>query len=1015
MRNYPGSGTEARPHICHPFMLSYQLKARSAPQSTRHQESGSRLVRKSPLLFLPTRLFGSVSNLIFIWACILCLAFNLFCVEGIAAQSGPSIYLISPRSLPYRPMEYSKIDVEIWGENFSPYDTYGLEVGGALIPGNALNLRFESSNTIIFRLPASIGQLALATLKIRLYNFTTSAYSNTMYLLFNRDKNNPPVSAAGVSQTGLDYIWGLWGRGGAVLQEGNIYAFVDLFDTALSVNKRTNPESVGLPVMGFDVCGDMLVTNSTGQTTVVPKDYRTTNNGWRWEGCREYPKLTRIWWDELYPPKSLAAEDYLLQIKDAWASKLSNQLAFRVLPKNTPPYLASLTQKAVIAGYSSALGLIEAKGFNLQYATQIVFEGPVKAAATLQLKSNEKATFTLPAKLLPGMYKVYLLNSTGSRSNSYQFKVMQEGAAYVNPGTYLHMNFHDLMYVKGGNQDRWKIHVTSPFTPSLQYPQRSTLFFWQENLDSVFYDGKRNDPHALLNPDQGAIEIKGYCPADNPQAQYGLGTRPVFRHGYHHIMNIFEEGGTYQSKKKINIRTLYYIPKASPRSRGYENIWSHWNGQTIPAQASWLHFEVYMRDGYSVNNEAVVVTKPEFAKYLGANNKALYGQCFDIKFYYDFVNRKEGALYVKVHGIDNEYVDQTFNLSRRIAKTGERVDLTPLVRGAFDFGSEKRHPHYILDTSQPEKSGSGGSFSEISITDGSDPAPAPTPAPTSTATAIGTYGPPTITPTPTKTPTATSTPVSARTSTPTPTPTQAVGGINPPPGLPTFSPTLNPSSETPAPSAPGGEIEALVPAGLQTKIIAARVGRYVGLALQVASGPYRGKRLVTLVSASGSTPGTKISFIAHKDQGTSTEVKYYFRAPVNTDSITPLFGSWSGSLGSKQSVFFIPMSFGKLERSQRRERRRAKREGRAIPEALHNLSFRYISYVLDYSTAANSNFVPLVRSEVKTTKVNLRKLARLAKQGRLQRLRSLAAKTPKELKKLNKEMTAGIEGVFRAQ
>lgn len=628
-----------------------------------------------------------------------------------AVSSGQgSVRLFAPNPVDIS-TDYHGKKIAIWGENLN---RPGLQVewNSKLHAGSAFTLTFHLQNEVTLKIPATL-DLPLGIQTLRLYDPAARAYSNPIRLIVNRATQAPNIPLEGASRTVLDHFWGLWGGEGAVLQQNNIYAFVDLFDCKISKYKSMRAARHGLPLMGFEVCADLVITDPASVDTVVPGDGKEAASGWVWEGCPNWPNFTHNWWAELYPPETLASGAYTVKLKAISDGKYSNSRSLIVLPQDTPPFLLSLDRGAAVEGYSSALPEIQVRGYNLNKATRVIFSGASPAIATLRTVSAEEGSFTLPPALPPGDYLVHLGDATGAISNRRPFKVMMNRPVLSGPNvtTFVQMDFREKMYVRHGSADRWE--VSGPLRFVENTPGKSVPFFWKENVDNIFYNGRRTDGHTLLHPDRGTIEIRGYRPKDWPLGRSRTGT--TFNHGYHHILNIFPQDGDWHSKQRILVRALYYIPHTTnPASWGYWHVWSHWNGLNLNPEGSWTHFEVVVRDDYEQTDTAVIVTDPSFAAELA---DPMGSKAFDIKFVYDFADKKEGAIYVKIHGQDKDWVDRTYRWSRKIARTGDRLDLSPLIPGAFDLGTEKRHPHRILEASQTAKSNAGGTIDEVVITD----------------------------------------------------------------------------------------------------------------------------------------------------------------------------------------------------------------------------------------------------------------------------------------------------------
>ncbi|MBN2492172.1 MAG: hypothetical protein JXQ29_15095 [Planctomycetes bacterium] len=627
--------------------------------------------------------------------------------SAIAAQGAPVLYTPNPVDIP---SDYHGREIVLWGERL---DRAGLEVewNGQRHPGALFELRHHPANELTLRIPSSI-PLALGVQTLRLYDPTARAYTNPLKLIVSRATTHPAIPLEGSSHAVLDHFWGLWGGEEAVLQAGNLYAIVTLFHLPIAKNKTAAGARWGLPLMGFHVSSEAILTEPGGHEIVVPGDGKETAGGWTWEGSPAFPKVTNEWWAELYPPAHLEAGAYTVELKAYRDGKRSNPRSLIVLPPDTPPFLMALGRGAVVEGYTSALPAIPVMGYNLNRATHVHLAGPRTAAVELQVTASEQGSFRLPAELPPGQYTVHLGNATSRRSNRRTLRILANRVVPAGPEgtTFVRLDFRDHMFVAGGRADRWVLPGALRFVASAA--GRTVPFFWRENLDHVSYDGQRADNHALLHPDRGTIEIRGYRPYDWPLGR--TDGAAMFNHGYHHLLSLFPQGGDWRSKVRILVRTVYYFPNLPSPSWGYWDVWSHWNEQLVAPAGNWTHFEVVLRDNYEKTDMAVVVTDPSFAAELA---HPIGTKTFDIKFVYDFVDRKEGALYIRVHGKDADYVDRTYRSSRKIATAQDRLDLHPLVNGAFDLGTEKRHPHRILEPSQPAKSGAGGTLDELVITD----------------------------------------------------------------------------------------------------------------------------------------------------------------------------------------------------------------------------------------------------------------------------------------------------------
>jgi len=623
--------------------------------------------------------------------------------------SAPVLHVASPVHIS---MDFRDKEIALWGEHFSG-KTLSVEWNGILYSGATFGLRHRPLNEVTLQIPASM-IVKPGENVVRLYDTREKVFSNPIKIRVVRDRAFPPVNQPGPSLSALDHFWGGWGDGGAVLQEGNILAFVDLFDLKLVTREGVT----GLPLMGFDVCADVIVQDASGQDVVVPASGATAG-GWRWEGCGQWPKYTHTWWSVLHPPPSLKAGVYSVRLRSVLDKAESNRLSLVVIPPGTPPYILSLGRSAVVQGYSSSFPSIPLVGYNLNQASKVYLTGTSTQAVSLTVQSNERAAFTLPPNLAPGDYLVRLGDAASPLSNARRLSVIANHPGQVPPEVLVHLDFNEFMYVKNGHPDHWLLSGPLRFVDSPSAPGRRLPFFWQENLEFLHYAGTTALGHTQLDRDRGTIEIQDYRPQDWPPGR--TEERHQFNHGYHHLLNLFERGGNWQSKYKINVRTLYYIANpTSPTAWGYWDVWSHWNGRTIEPEGTWSHFQVFMRDGYEPENTVVVVTDPSFAAELVP---PLKDKRFDLKIIYDFVDRKEAAILVKVHGKDADYVDRTYRWSRPIARGNERVDLSRLESGWLDFGTEKRHPHKILDSTQYVKSGAGGAIGSLRITDRGFPPP----------------------------------------------------------------------------------------------------------------------------------------------------------------------------------------------------------------------------------------------------------------------------------------------------
>jgi len=621
----------------------------------------------------------------------------------------PVLHVASPAHIA---MDFRDQEIAIWGEELSG-KSFSVEWNGILYSGATFALLHRPANEVTIKIPVSM-VVKPGENVVRLFDTATKVFSNPIKILVVRDGAFPPVNKPGASITALDHFWGSWGEGGAVLQEGNILAFVDLFDLKYVTKDGIN----GLPLMGYDVCADAIVQDGSGRDLVVPASGALAG-GWRWEGCRLWPKYTHAWWAVLHPPPDLKAGVYTVRLRSVLDQKESNRLPLVVLPSGTPPYILSLDRSAVVQGYSAALPAVSLLGYNLNRASKVYITGKSTQAVSLTVQTSGRATFSLPPSLPAGDYLVRLGDAATPLSNARRLTVIANNPGRVPPEVLVHLDFNEFMYVRNGHPDQWWLSgplrlVDSPTTPGRRMP-----FFWRENLDFVYYGGTTASTHAQFNPDRGTIEILDYRPQDWPPGRFE--ERYQFNHGYHHLLNLFERGGSWQSKHKVNVGTLYYIANPSnPEAWGYWDVWSHWNGRTITPDGTWPHLQIFMRDGYEIEDAAVVVTNPSFSTELVP---PLGDKRFDIKIIYDFVDRKEAAILVKVHGKDPDYVDRTYRWSRKIARGSGRVDLSRVASGGLDFGTEKRHPHKILDFTQTVKSGAGGGIGSVRISDRGFPPP----------------------------------------------------------------------------------------------------------------------------------------------------------------------------------------------------------------------------------------------------------------------------------------------------
>ena len=505
-------------------------------------------------------------------------------------------------------MDSRGIEVSIWGRNFAGR-TLSVEWNGILYPGPHFELHYHPRNEVTLKIPANVA-LMRGENTVRLYDTGMKVYTNPVKILATREKVFPPLPDNHASSTALDHLWGLWGEGGAVLQEDNIFAFVDLFDL-----KHVKTGGVkGLPVMGFDISSDVIIKDQNGKETLVPGDGRPAS-GWKWDGCPFWPKHTLRWWAVLHPPGDLKPGAYTVRLRSMLDRKESNRLPLVVLPEDAPPYVLSLGRSAVVQGYSRTFPSISLVGYNLDRASKVYLTGPMSRAVSLTVQSRERAAFSLPPDLAPGDYRVHLGDQSEPSSNRRRFTVIGNNTGGVGPEVLLHLDFNETMYMKNGHPDHWLLSGPLRFFDSPNAPGKRIPFFWRENLDYLHYSGTGAHGHKLLDADQGTIEILDYKPEDWPPGR----KNPLdqFNHGYHHICNIFERGGNWRSKIKVSIGSLYYIPDPPyPASWGYWDVWSYWNDNQIKPQGSWPHFEVFLREGYDSKDLAVVVTSPDFAEEL---------------------------------------------------------------------------------------------------------------------------------------------------------------------------------------------------------------------------------------------------------------------------------------------------------------------------------------------------------------------------------------------------------------
>lgn len=606
--------------------------------------------------------------------------------------------------------DYYGKDIALWGEGLGSVDQ--IEWNGTLYSANDFSFSYEPANELVIQIPTRI-TLPLGEVKIRLYDSTNAVYSNQIRIIVDRATEFPTIPLEGSSLTVIDHIWGPWGGEEAVLKQGDIYAFTSLFDMPTSKYKPGANSEWGLPLMGFQVCSTALITDANDFIVQVPGDGQLQPNGWKWEGCPNFPQFTNNWWSEIYPPDSLAAGNYKIELRSILDGRTSNARTLTVLPATTPPFMISMDNAVAVEGYTSNFPVVNILGYHLDQVTNVVITGPSTQTVTFTPATANMGYFSLPTGLPVGEYTVRLADASGPVSNRRTFRVLQNKQHTDLPGvtTFVDADFNGKMYVRGGYEDRWVVPSVVPFEKDAT--GKASPLFWKENVSYVFYNGQRVDNHTLINPDKGTVEIKGFSPKDWPLGRTTPGT--LFNHGYHHMLNIFPQGGNWQSKVKFMFRSLYYVPETSnPNSFDYWDIWSYWNEQQITPEGNWPHFEVVMRDDYYQDNIAIVVTNPGFAGMLA---DSLGDVKFDLKFVYDFVGKREAAIYVKVHGKDTDYVDRTYNWSRKVAKDDDRIDLTPIVNGGFDFGTEKRHPHRILEPSQTAKSGAGATIDGVRITD----------------------------------------------------------------------------------------------------------------------------------------------------------------------------------------------------------------------------------------------------------------------------------------------------------
>ena len=630
----------------------------------------------------------------------------IFC-GPVPGQGNLTLYAPNPVDLS---SDFHGRTIAIWGQNLDTGNPLEVEWNGQRYPASQFQLTHHPANEITIQIPSSI-PLTLGIHTLRLRDTITQAVSSPIKFIVNRATAFPAIPLESDSFTVVDHFWGLWGGEEAVLQQGNINAFVDLFDMKEAIYRTEPGATWGLPIMGYQICSDAVITDPSGADLVVSGDGKPTASGWVWEGCPNWPSFTHNWWAELYPPANLTAGFYTLKLKAVRDGKYSNSRSLVVLPPDAPPFVLVLDRGAAVQGYTSQFPAIQVTGYNLTKASRVYFSGPTSLDVPFTASTQNRGSFVLPTGLPAGDYVVHLGDATGALSNRRPFKVITSVPVPAGPGvtTLVHLNFRDRMHILGGRPDRWVIPGVLPFVEIS--PGKSVPFFWRENLHNIFYDGQRDDRHILLDPNKGTIEILGYRPKDWPRGR--TASNEVFNHGYHHILNLFPQGGDWHAKVRVMVRSLYYIADPPSPNWGDWDVWSYWNDRLITPDGSWTHFEVEMRDEYEIGDCIKVVTDPSFASELA---EPIGDKTFDLKFVYDFVDRKEAALYVKVRGQDPDYVDRTYPWSRKIAKANERIDLSPLVSGGFDFGTEKRHPHRILEPSQTAKSNAGGTLDELVIT-----------------------------------------------------------------------------------------------------------------------------------------------------------------------------------------------------------------------------------------------------------------------------------------------------------